>query len=184
MNTRTVSRKTSFAALTTTVFGSRREPERSEAIASEAALDIDRFMGDWHVIATLPGDREKDAYRPMLRYGLNNKGTIDARFAFRKGDFDGPPATVESRGLIPDRSSMTWRKPFYWPFTSAHRVLFVNEDYTQAIISRDAENVWIISRDAELSCADFFECAQRVRERGFDTRKLAFMPQTRGAQTS
>jgi apolipoprotein D and lipocalin family protein len=179
MNTGTISRKSGLAALSSTLFGTQADRALGDAEARDAVLDIDRFIGEWHVIAAIPGDREKAVYQPIMRYELTDSGTINTSFIFRKGGFDGPRTCIKTRGLKRDPSNATWHRPFCWPFTSTHRVLFVNEDYTQAIVSREKDSVWIISRDAELSCADFFACAQEVRERGYDTRKLAFMRQTR-----
>ena len=63
-------------------------------------------------------------------------------------------------------------------FKPSQRVLFINDDYSQAVVSRGKKSVWILSRTPRMSCEDFFTCAQRVREQGYDTRKLTFMPQT------
>ena len=41
-------------------------------------VDLDRFMGDWYVIATIPTFLERDAYNPIETYQLNSDGTIFA----------------------------------------------------------------------------------------------------------
>ena len=48
-------------------------------------VDLDRFMGDWYVIATIPTFLERDAYNPIERYQRDNDGSISTTFTFNKG---------------------------------------------------------------------------------------------------
>jgi apolipoprotein D and lipocalin family protein len=59
-------------------------------------VDLQRFMGDWYVIAAIPTFIEKESYR------LEADGTIDTTFTFRQGGFDGPVKTYNPRGFIRD----------------------------------------------------------------------------------
>ena len=43
-------------------------------------VDLDRFMGDWFVIANIPTFLEKDSYNPVETYSLDNDGTIATTF--------------------------------------------------------------------------------------------------------
>ena len=52
-------------------------------------VDLDRFMGDWYVIATIPTFLERDAYNPIETYQLNSDGTIATTFTFNKGSLNG-----------------------------------------------------------------------------------------------
>ena len=49
------------------------------------AVDLNRFMGDWYVIANIPTFIETDAYNPVETYRLNADGTVATTFAFNKG---------------------------------------------------------------------------------------------------
>jgi apolipoprotein D and lipocalin family protein len=51
-----------------------------------AEVDIDRFMGDWYVIASIPTSIEKSAFNAVESYRLDSDGTIATTFSFRKGD--------------------------------------------------------------------------------------------------
>lgn len=46
-------------------------------------VDLDRFMGDWYVIAHIPTFIETDAYNAVESYRLEDNGTIDTVFTFR-----------------------------------------------------------------------------------------------------
>jgi apolipoprotein D and lipocalin family protein len=47
-------------------------------------VDLDRFMGDWYVIATIPTFLEKDAYNPVETYKRDDDGTIANDFHFQQ----------------------------------------------------------------------------------------------------
>ena len=48
-------------------------------------VDLERFMGDWYVIANIPTFLEKDAYNAVETYRLDDDGSIDTTFTYRKG---------------------------------------------------------------------------------------------------
>ena len=68
-------------------------------------VDLDRFMGDWYVIATIPTFLERDAYNPIETYQLNSDGTIATTFTFNKGSLNGPTKIYRPRGFIKDRGT-------------------------------------------------------------------------------
>ena len=46
-------------------------------------VDLERFMGDWYVIANIPTFVEKGAHNAVETYELNPDGTIRTTFTFR-----------------------------------------------------------------------------------------------------
>ncbi len=52
-------------------------------------VDIDRFMGDWYVVANIPTFLEKGAHNAVETYRKNDDGTIATTFTFLEGGFDG-----------------------------------------------------------------------------------------------
>jgi lipocalin len=46
-------------------------------------VDLDRFMGDWYVVANIPTFLEKDAHNAVETYRMNSDGTIATTFLFR-----------------------------------------------------------------------------------------------------
>ena len=63
------------------------------------SVDIDRFMGDWYVIASIPTFIEKEAYNALESYRLSENGTIETTFSFNKGAFDGPLKVYRPLGI-------------------------------------------------------------------------------------
>ena len=120
-----------------------------DAPLTEHDVNLHRLTGTWFVIATIRTGREKQASQPVVHYSLDDNG-----------------------------ASKAWRAVLQRLFKPSQRVLFINDDFSQVVVSRGKKSVWILSRTPRMSCEDFFSCAQRVREQGYDTRKLTFMPQT------
>ena len=44
------------------------------------SVDLERFMGDWYVIANIPTFIEKNAYNAVESYRLAEDGTIETTF--------------------------------------------------------------------------------------------------------
>jgi apolipoprotein D and lipocalin family protein len=102
-----------------------------------AEVDLDRFMGDWYVIASIPTYIERDAWNAVESYHLDDDGSIATTFTFRKGGFDGPEKRYTPRGFVFDRSSnAVWGMQFVWPIKADYRIAYLSEDYGQTVIAR------------------------------------------------
>ena len=94
----------------------------AQPIHTVQSVDLDRFMGNWHVIASIPTFIEKEAFNAAESYHLNADGTVATTFRFNRGDFDGPAKTYTPRGFIRDQSSnAVWGMKFVWPFKADTR---------------------------------------------------------------
>ena len=76
--------------------------QSTKPIHTVSHVDLERFMGDWYVVASIPTFIEKDAYNAVESYQLNADGTIATTFTFNKGGFDGkvknlPPQRIRGR---------------------------------------------------------------------------------------
>ncbi len=58
-------------------------------LAAVPYVDLERFMGDWYVIASIPTFVEKGAHNAVEKYALNADGRIQTTFIFRKNTLDG-----------------------------------------------------------------------------------------------
>jgi apolipoprotein D and lipocalin family protein len=143
------------------------------------SVDIDRFMGPWYVIANIPTFLEKDAYNAVETYRLNGDGTIATNFTFRKGGFDGEIKEYNPKGFILDKESNAhWGMRFVWPVKADYRIVYLDDDYTQTIIGRQARDfVWIMARTPTIPDADYDRLEEIVDSLGYDTAKLKRVPQ-------
>ena len=141
-------------------------------------VDIERYMGDWYVIANIPTFLERDVYNAVERYSLNDDGTIDTVFTFRKGGFDGEPKRYNPTGFIRSENNAEWGMRFVWPFKAEFLVIWLDEDYSQTVIGRSKRDyVWIMAREPELPEADYQRILAFLAEQGYDVDKVQKVPQ-------
>lgn len=143
------------------------------------AVDIERFMGDWYVIAHIPAFIEKNAYNAVESYALNADGSIKTTFRFNKGGFDGPLKEYHPRGFVRDKqSNAVWAMQFIWPFKAEYRIVYLNAAYTQTIIGRTKRDyVWIMARSPYLPEAVYEKHVAFIQSLGYDIRQLRSVPQ-------
>jgi apolipoprotein D and lipocalin family protein len=142
-------------------------------------VDLDRFMGDWYVIANIPTFLEKGAHNAIESYKRNEDGTIQTTFTFRKGSFDGPEKVMRPTGYImDDPSHAVWGMQFIWPIQAEYRIVYLSEDYGQTVIGRSKRDyLWIMARQPNIPDSDYQHILRLVAELGYDTRQIQKVPQ-------
>ena len=146
-------------------------------------VDLDRFMGDWYVIANIPTRFEVGAHNAIESYKRDKDGSIATTFTYRDGGFDGPEKVMRPRGFVrPGTGNAVWGMQFVWPIKAEYLVAYVDPAYTQTIIARSAlDYVWIMARTPTLTADEFARLERRVRDLGYDLSKLQKVPQHWGA---
>jgi len=144
-----------------------------------ARVDLQRFMGDWYVIANIPTFIERGAHNAIESYALAPDGTIDTTFTFRADSFDGKRKKYNPRGFVVDReSNALWGMRFIWPIKADYRITYVSDDYTQTVIGRQKRDyVWIMARTPEIPAADYDRLLALVGAQGYDISKVQRVPQ-------
>ncbi|MDC1220690.1 lipocalin family protein [Candidatus Thioglobus sp.] len=137
-------------------------------------VDLDRFMGDWYIIATIPTFLERDAYNPIETYQLDNDGSISTTFTFNKGSLNGPSKIYRPRGFVKDkRTNAIWGMQFVWPIKADYRIVYLDNNYLQTIIGRTSRDyVWIMARTPTISQQDYLNLVDRVGSLGYDLDDL------------
>ena len=137
-------------------------------------VDLDRFMGDWYVIANIPTRWEVGAHNAVESYRLDRDGSIATTFTYRDGSFDGPEKVMRPRGFVRDReSNAVWDMQFVWPLRSEYLVAHVDPGYTETIIARSRlDYVWIMARTPQIPAQDYERLARKVADLGYDVTKL------------
>jgi apolipoprotein D and lipocalin family protein len=143
-------------------------------------VDLERFMGDWYVIANIPTFLEKGAHNAIENYALNEDGTIATTFTFRADAFDGKEKEYSPKGFVKDTASNAlWGMRFVWPIKADYRIVYLNEDYSQTIIARQKKDfVWIMARTPSISDEDYARMSEFVAELGYDMSKVEKVPQS------
>jgi apolipoprotein D and lipocalin family protein len=142
-------------------------------------VDLERFMGDWYVIANIPTFLEKGAHNAVERYELNDDGTIATTFTFRDGRFDGEEKQYNPKGFVRDaESNAVWGMRFIWPIKADYRIVYLDESYSQTIIGRNKRDfVWVMAREPHISESDYQMLLGVVESLGYDTSRVERVPQ-------
>jgi len=143
------------------------------------AVDLERFMGDWYVIANIPTFIETNAYNAMESYRLAEDGTVATTFSFREGAFEGARKTYHPTGYIIDtQSNAVWGMQFIWPIKADYRIIYVDDAYHHTIIGRiQRDYVWLMARTPQVSAVEYQRFLQLIAEEGYDVSKVRKVPQ-------
>jgi apolipoprotein D and lipocalin family protein len=142
-------------------------------------VDLERFMGDWYVIANIPTFIEQGAHNAVESYRLDDDGTIATTFTFRKDAIDGPRKEYHPRGFVRDRqTNAEWGMQFIWPFKGDYRIIYLDDDYSVTIIGRNKRDyVWLMARKPQLPADRYEEALEVISDAGYDVSQLQRVPQ-------
>ncbi len=151
----------------------------SMPITTADYVDLDRFMGDWYVIATIPTRFERGAYNAVETYARGDGNRIETTFTFLKGGFDGKRKTYTPTGFVREGTgNAEWGMRFIWPFKAEYLVLYVDDDYRYTIIGRSKRDyVWIMARRPAIAEAELRRMRAFIEAEGYDPGKLVTVPQ-------
>lgn len=143
------------------------------------SVDLQRFMGDWYIIASIPTFIEKDAYAGIESYAQNADGTIATTFTFRKGGFDGPQKRYTPKGFVVDtQTNATWGMRFIWPIKAEYLILDLAPDYSTTIIGRNKRDyLWIMARTPVLTDDQYAALVRKAVAFGYDASLIRKVPQ-------
>ena len=147
-------------------------------VQTAASVDLDRFMGNWYVIAAIPTLIERDPYNPVESYRKNSDGSIATTFSFNQGSMDGPRKIYHPTGyVVPNTGNAEWKMQFVWPFKSEYLIAYVDAGYQQTIIARNSRDyVWLMARQPVITEADYQAAVKRIADMGYETNKLVRFP--------
>ncbi len=142
-------------------------------------VDLNRFMGDWYVIGTIPWFVEKNNVGTMDIYNLRPDGKIDIRYAFHKKSLDAPRQEMKATAsVINSKTNAEWAVQFLWPFKAPFLIIDLTPDYkTTTIGYPDRSLIWIMSREPVMSENDYTAALEKARSQGYDIARIVKVPQ-------
>ena len=142
--------------------------------APVAALDLNRYLGEWYEIARFDHSFERGVQQAKAKYALKDDGTIEV---VNSGVRDGKPKTAVGKGKKTDTPGLL-RVSFFGPFYADYRVMLIDKDYTRALVgSGGVDYLWLLSRTRVLPAAAKDELLAEAKHRGYDTEKLIWVKQ-------
>ena len=136
-------------------------------------LDLDRFMGQWHVLADISTPFDRDAFGPLESYTRVGQNIVETVYSYREGNATGPLRERHLKAFVSDESNAVWAMQIFWPIKAEYRVVFVDPDYQTTIVGRTKRDfVWVMSRAPEISAPALTSLLQRTQALGYDLSKL------------
>ena len=142
-------------------------------------VDLERFMGDWYVIAHIPTFLEDEAYNAIEHYELVEPDKVKTTFTFNNQSFDGEFKQYHPTGFVREGTgNAIWGMRFVWPIKADFRIAYLDEDYSATIIARNKRDyVWIMAREPIIADAQYDALVQEVQSMGYSLEKLRKVPQ-------
>lgn len=148
-------------------------------IRTAESIDLNRFAGDWFVIANIPTFIETDAYNAVESYAEPVNGRVATTFTFNKGGFEGERKTYQPTAFVREGSgNAVWGMQFVWPIKAEYRVVYIDSEYQFTIIGRTKRDyVWLMARQAVIAEDDYKRLLSIIEQEGYDLDKLRLVPQ-------
>lgn len=153
--------------------------DNMEPLKTVDYVDLERFMGDWYVIAIIPNFIEKNAVNGIESYRTLNKDGVKIDYRFRIKSPEGRLKHLQPKAWIYDReTNAEWRVQFLWPFKAAYLIIDLAEDYSYTVVGEPSRKfVWIMARNPELDDDVYNSILERLDHQGYDIAKIKKMPQ-------
>jgi apolipoprotein D and lipocalin family protein len=139
-----------------------------------AHVDVERYLGTWYEIATIPQRFQKGCVGVTAHYSLRADGDIDVVNVCRKGTLEGKERSVRGKAWVVDRTTNAKLKVrFFWPFTGAYWIIELDEDYQWAVVGHPNKTyLWILNRTPQMDPSLYDELMRRIAAKGYDTSRI------------
>lgn len=162
------------------------DPRAPSPVPLAGPVDLQRFAGDWYLIAHIPTDRDRDAHNAIENYRPLADGRIAMTYSNRLGGFDGRPKRMTPTGYpVPGSGNALWGIRFQipgtglpWPLRYEYRIAHLEPDYSVMIVARSPlDFLWLFARQPTLGEAALAGYRQRIASWGYDPARLLPVPQ-------
>ncbi|MGQ0529237.1 MAG: lipocalin family protein [Panacagrimonas sp.] len=154
---------------------------KPSAVPLAPQVELDRYAGDWYLIAHIPTSRDVGAHNATEHYALRPDGGIGITYRNRLGGFDGKHKLMTPVAKVIDNSgNALWgvRFGWYWPFWYEYRIAHVEADYSVAIVARSKRDfIWLFSRQPQMSDAALARYSALIASWGYESGRIERVPQ-------
>ena len=137
-------------------------------------VDLQRYLGTWYEIATIPQRFQKGCVGVTAEYSLSKNGDIQVVNTCTKEVLDGEVRRARGKARVVDRTTnATLKVSFFWPFWGAYWIIGLDADYKWAIVGHpDRTYLWILDRSPQMDHALYGELLALVADKGYDLTKI------------
>lgn len=149
------------------------------------SVDLQRYMGDWNVIAYIPNFIEKNCKSSVESYALREDGDIDNWFVCHKTD--GKVVKLTSLASVENKqTNAEWGIRFNWdtclgripiPFKFGYFILDLDPvNYSYTVVGHPSRNLlWVMAREKTMDEGIYQKLLLGAKDQGFDISKLVII---------
>ena len=166
-------------SITLTNCNDRSDFKSTETMKTVNYVDLEKYMGDWYVIANIPTFIEKNATNAIESYKLSSDGIIHTTFSFYEGSPEGEKKIYRPKGFVFNKeTNAEWRMQFLWPFKMPFLIIELDEDYSYTVIGYPSKKyVWIMARDPQMEEKRYNLILDNLSKIGYDISLIQKVPQ-------
>lgn len=143
-------------------------------------FEASRYMGVWYEHGRYPHRFEAGLSNVKAEYKLRE----DGRVSVLNSAYDDESAewtSISGRAYFPGSpKEAELRVCFFWPFYGTYRVVWLEPDYSAAIVTSDSwDYLWILARKPDLSTEKYSELEARAVGMGFIKERIVKVSQER-----
>ncbi len=136
-------------------------------------VDLDRYMGKWYEIASLPNWFQNGCHCTMAEYELRADFVL-VRNSCRKGSTQGNLDVATGKAYpVSGSNNSRLKVQFFWPFKGDYWVLALDDNYEYAMVGHpNKKYLWILSRTPEMSESVYQRLVEKAAQNGYDVSKI------------
>lgn len=136
-----------------------------------ASVDVQRYTGTWHEIASLPFSRQEGCSCTTAEYAILEEGVLSVTNTCRKTD--GISSATGKAFVVEGSNNAKLRVQFFWPFKGDYWVIDLADDYSYAVVGVPSRKYcWILSRTKVMDETVYTGILERIKAKGFDVTKF------------
>jgi apolipoprotein D and lipocalin family protein len=157
------------------------------AVQTKDYVDLNKYIGKWYEVASIPQSFQKQCVTDTsAQYSAAENGLIKVYNSCTTAE--GKVSGAEARARITDVTSnsklkVTFVKIIDWVFAFGgnYWILDVDNGYNVALVGDPSRGyAWILSRQPDLSKAQWVDAEKTFKSQGYDTCKILTSIQTGG----
>lgn len=134
-------------------------------------VDIDRYVGKWYEIASIPVSQQEGCSCTTAEYSVLEEGVLKVVNACKK---EGETDQAEAKAfVVPNSNNAKLRVQFFWPFRGDYWILELDDDYRWAVVGVPSRKyVWVLARSPQMDEQMLQMLFERIAAKGFDVTKI------------
>lgn len=129
------------------------------------AVDLQRYLGRWYEIASLPQWFQRNCFGTTAEYSLQDNHIRVVNRCF-KNSLRGPESVARGKAWAVDASNAKLKVQFFWPFRGDYWIIELGDNYEYAVVGNpDRKYLWILSRTPQMDQSLYDELLEKIKNK-------------------